>query len=371
MWAHVSGGRYVSGVTQPSEDRAPLRGVARSLDVLFGRIRGEEAGHRAAAPDALARAARALASGHGDPEPLARRIREEAATLFAERSLEPLADAAELLARSAPPSGPSPARDLARELTTPAVSAVLALRLAAARDEARLAELNETFRRLGEEAARALGGALAVAEDRADRENLVGGLVAMGEVGLDEAERMVKEGNDWGVVRNGVVVLGELGGERAITHLMDTLRHHKPQVRRETVHALGRIGGENAVLLLMSRINDDDEGVRAAVARALGSLGSARVVKTLLARLEEEDSEEVAQEILRALGELGDPGAVPAIEKRAVRSFFSRPSPALRLEAYRALALIGTPHARSLIEQATEDRDPDVRALARSFSERG
>jgi HEAT repeat protein len=193
----------------------------------------------------------------------------------------------------------------------------------------------------------------------------------MGDEGLRQAEQMVQEGNEWGVVRNGVVILGELGGERAVAQLMDTIQHHKSQVRRETISALARIGGEGAILLLMGRLEDEDEGVRATAARALGNLGSERVVRTLLARLDQEDSDEVLQEILRALGQLGDPGAVPAIEKRAVGSFLRRRSPpAVRVAAYRALSLIGTPHARQLIEAATEDRDPEVRALARSLAGR-
>jgi hypothetical protein len=411
---------------QPSDDQPPLKGVARSLDDLFTRVLGDPAAPAApagsaprkapptehpephdlnegplldadvlvqeisgptheqprtdpeeerrarvaAAADSLAQAVHAFTADKGDRVAVAQRIRDEALALKEENHLEPLVDATELLARSAPVNGPSEARDLAHFLTTPAVSAGLALRLAAARDETRRAELIETLRRLDEEAAVALGAALADADDRSARRNLVDGLVAMGEEGLKQAEQMVQDGKDWGVVRNGVVIFGELGGERAVAQLMDTIQHHKSQVRRETISALARIGGEGAVLLLMGRLEDEDEGVRATAARALGNLGSERVVRTLLARLEHEDSEEVLQEILRALGQLGDPGAVPAIEKKAVGSFMRRPPSAVRVAAYRALALIGTPHAKQLIETATEDRDGEVRALARSLAGR-
>jgi hypothetical protein len=323
----------------------------------------------AAAADSLAQAVHAFTSDRGDRDGLEQRIRDESNALRDANHLEPIVDATELLARAASVTEPSVARDLAHHLTTPAVSAKLALRLALTRDEVRRGELIEAFRRLDEEAAVALSGALAEADDRSARRNLVDGLVAMGEEGLKQAELMVQEGNDWGVVRNGVVILGELGGERAVAQLMDTVQHHKAQVRRETIAALARIGGEGAILLLMGRLEDEDDGVRATAARALGNLGSERVVKTLLARLDQEDSEEALQEILRALGQLGDPGAVPAIEKRAVGSFLRRKaSPAVRVAAYRALSLIGTPHAKKLIADATEDKDAEVRALARSLS---
>ena len=422
---------------QNSDDQPPLRGVARSLDDLFGKVdkgngaasapgsapspappvssapRGtppppaeaepvelaevplldadvlvqeiagptheqsevdpedERRARIAAAADSLAQAVHNFVQDGGDREALAQRIRDETLTLREENALEPMVEATERLARSAPANDPTHlAIELAHMLTTPSVSAGLALRLAAARDEQRRTELIEMFRRLDEEAAVALAGALAREEDRAARRNLMDGLVAMGELGLAQAEQMVGEGNDWGVVRNGIVILGELGGERAVGHLMDTIQHHRPQVRRETISALARIGGEGAMLLLLGRLDDDDEGVRATAVRALGNLGSDRVVKTLLARLDEEDSEEVIQEILRSLGQLGDPGAVPAIEKRAVGGFFKRPTSDVRVAAYRALSLIGTPHAKSVIQAAIEDKDAEVRALARSLTDR-
>jgi hypothetical protein len=35
--------------------------------------------------------------------------------------------------------------------------------------------------------------------------------------------------------------------------------------------------------------------------------------------------------------------------------------------AYRALAAIGTPHAKKLVESAAEDRDPEVRLAVARF----
>ncbi len=69
--------------------------------------------------------------------------------------------------------------------------------------------------------------------------------------------------------------------------------------------------------------------------------------------------------VLRALGRLGDPGAVNSIEKHAVQTFFSKPRPDVRIAAYRALHNIGTPHARRLINQAVDDKDPQVKGAVR------
>ena len=71
--------------------------------------------------------------------------------------------------------------------------------------------------------------------------------------------------------------------------------------------------------------------------------------------------------ILYALGQLGDPGAVISIEKHAINSFFSRSPTDVRIAAYRALHHIGTPHAKRLLNQAVDDKDPEVKASAREL----
>src|SRR5687767_15566362 len=217
----------------PTDDQRPLRGVARSLDDLFSRVaeppppppasppvhadvldavelaegplldadvlvdeiagpvellpevdHAEERRVRiAAAGDSLAEAVDALVSG-GDPG-LLQRVRDEVATLREERTLDPIADAVERLARLTPAGEPDHAEDeLARQIATPAVAAVLARRLAGAREDGRRQELTDACRRLGEEAAVALSSALTTSTDMSERHNLVAGLVAMGDHGL-------------------------------------------------------------------------------------------------------------------------------------------------------------------------------------------
>ena len=321
-----------------------------------------------AATESLASAVDILVSREGELAELSQRIRDEATRLHEDSTLDPVVDAVERLALAAPLEDPNHiAFEAARSLATPAVAAGLAMRLAGERDDARRGDLTQVCRCLGDEGPVALAMALAEADDRSARRNLVDGLVAMGEKGLNQAEMMVQEGNAWGVVRNGVAILGELGGERAVEHLMDTLRHHHPKVRRETLTALSRVGGEGAILLVMGTLDDSDDEVRATAVRAAGVLGSERMLKALLARLDEEESQDVQEEILRALGRFGDPVVVHAIEKRAVRGFFSRPPVSTRIAAYRALAAIGTPRARSLVEAAADDKDAEVKSVARSL----
>jgi HEAT repeat protein len=242
----------------------------------------------------------------------------------------------------------------------------LAVRIAGSRDEERRLSLTRICTQLGSEAAAAVARAMADADDRNHRRNLVNSLAGMGELGMRQAEQMVEDGT-WQVVRNGVSILAEVGGEQAVEHLVQTLAHHNPKVRNETILALGKIGGETPTLLILNKLDDADAHVRASAARAMGTLGTERTVRNLLERLDEEHEEEVQLELLRALGQIGDPGAVPAIEKRALGRLFKKPPTPVRVAAYRALALIGTPHAKRLLEDAANDKDVDVRTVARSL----
>lgn len=255
---------------------------------------------------------------------------------------------------------------LARELVLPGVASKLAIHLGAAREEEARERMIRATAALGGEMATVLSEALAQTDERAARRTYVDAMIALGEDGRAEAERMVDDPR-WFVVRNGVAILGGVGTESDVQHLTSHLAHEDARVRRETVRSLARIGGDDAGLLLLGMVDDADPDVRASVATALGALGVEKAVKPLLQRLEKEEEQKVQVQILRALGALGDPGAVTAIEKRAVGSFFSRSPVPVRVAAYRALASIGTPHAMDLLEAALDDKDEDVRTIARSL----
>ncbi len=161
-------------------------------------------------------------------------------------------------------------------------------------------------------------------------------MVALGDEAMPVVQRMLED-ERWFVVRNAVAILGEIGSERAVELVVSTLAHEDARVRREGTLALAKVGGEDAGMLVYGMIEDPDPEVRLAAAMAAGELKVERALKPLLALLEEETDPDVVVGVLHALGQLGDPSAVNAIEKRAVASFFSRRPTAVRIAAYRAL----------------------------------
>ncbi len=338
-------------------------------DIVWEPVISQEGPARQPKPDA--QVFRVAVETFMQSDPLAREgqgraIREMAAALREAGSLDALADTVKRLALEKGDPADEACLAMARSLVTPAVASRLAARLASEREEGRRAELITVCRRIGHDMALAVSDALSDTTDRYARRVFMEAMVAMGEDGMDVVQEMMEDSR-WFVVRNAVAVLGEVGGPRAIELITTALAHSDARVRKEAILALARIGGEDAGMLVYGMIEDADADVRLAATMAAGELKVERALKPLLGLLENEGDQDVVEGILHALGRLGDPGAVPAIEKRAVSSFFSRPPADVRIAAYRALHKIGTPHARSLLEEAAKDKNTEVRTAVRQL----
>jgi HEAT repeat protein len=282
-----------------------------------------------------------------------------------------LADAAEALALFS--SREPDALELARSMVTPGVATLLAGRLPEASEEDRRAELIAILPKLGEEMALATLEALKEEAldgdaDRATRRAYLAVVSAMADDGSDILVRMTEDAN-WRIVRNAIHLIGERGESDAADQLKRTASHSDPRVRKEALIALSKIGGEEAGVVAKVHLEDEDAGVRAQAARTVGVLKIELALRPLLALLENESDLDVSVEAIRSLGLLGDPAAVPALEKKATWSLFSRTKQQIRVAAYRALGAIGSPHAMELVEKAAKDRDDEVRHTAESILE--
>lgn len=87
-------------------------------------------------------------------------------------------------------------------------------------------------------------------------------------------------------------------------------------LREAAARALGLAGDLGAVPPLMRRLDEDpDEDVRKAAAHALGALRARETVPSLLARvLDPAEAHWVTAEAAAALGEIGDPSVISALE---------------------------------------------------------
>ena len=277
------------------------------------------------------------------------------------RALDEIASTVDILLLQA--SWDEDVENLVGELVNEDVSAQMAVRLGRVQVEEERARLIQAYATLGDPVAVAIADALTDTEDRLARKTYVAALGAFGSAGADAVEKMLQDSR-WFVVRNGVAVLGVVAGPGAIEQLTASLANEHPGVRRETVRSLAKVGGENAGLLVTSMLGDSDPEVRAEAARAVSALKVERAYKPLMEILKQGDEEEVIEQVLRALGGLGDASAVSAIEKRVKGSMFSSPPTGVRIAGLSALASIGTPHAMSLVKKARTDKDPEVSSAA-------
>lgn len=254
---------------------------------------------------------------------------------------------------------------LAVELTTPTVASCLVAQVAASTDEEEREKGAWILSRIGPEGPLALRDALEESPDRAERRNILDALVTLGPDAFEMAREMVRDSR-WYVVRNGVTILGELGGESAVGYLTGTLAAKDPRVRRETIMALTKIGGQDAETLILGMLDDGAPQVRATACRVLGAMGSQKAVKPLLPLLKDED-QHTQVECLQALGNIGDASAVRPIVKKATGGFFSRPPREVRITAFRALAGIGTPEALRTLQKGAKDGDEGVRTVCKAL----
>jgi HEAT repeat protein len=240
----------------------------------------------------------------------------------------------------------------------------LVQRLGRARSEEERTGLRSTLLHIGADTVTPLVRELVAAKDVSARRSYRDALVALDHVGVPLLEDMVGD-ERWFVVRNMVGILGEIRSADAVEHFRRTIEHSDARVRRETVLALSKVGGEEAVPLLAKGLNDVEASLRGTAAVGLGLTKLPVAVGPLLLRLQQESDTEVELEIVRALGRVGDPRAVPVLAERASGGgFFSRVPSAIRVEATRALGEIGGDAARAVLQRLLRERNAEVREAA-------
>lgn len=293
-------------------------------------------------------------------------IRRLAEDMLEQRELNAVARSVGRLAAAAGEPPDEEILALAESISSPMVLGRLAIHVGSERDEERREAFYRACRNLGEPMARAIRDDLAESTDRHARRVHCEALVEMGPVGRKMVEEMVMDENRF-LVRNAVTILGDTGGDRAVELVTSALANPDARVRLEALRSLAKLGDEDSGDLVLGLLDDSDRDVRIAAAVAAGELHVERALRHVIRMLDETKDPDEAIALVRALGHLGDPGAVPSIEKHAVRTLFSKPRTDVRIAAYRALHQIGTPHARRLLNQAVDDKEPAVKAAVKEM----
>lgn len=170
----------------------------------------------------------------------------------------------------------------------------------------------------------------------------------------------------WYVVRNVVFVLGQIGGEAAADLLAGAARHPDARVRRTVVHALGQAPPAKRVPMLIGLLESTDGQTVSAALTMLARDADRRMTAALLERVSapgfEARPDDVKIALVAALGDATGEEVVATLEQILHRGgWFARRAPERTAAAF-ALARIGTPAARAVLQAGLHARADAIRA---------
>ena len=181
----------------------------------------------------------------------------------------------------------------------------------------------------------------------------------------------------WFLVRNITYILGRIGKEQALPYLQKSFNHSEIRVRREAIQALGLIGGSKAEALLIRALTDLDVRIRAMAAINLGKIGKAAALASLLEIVQSKEFPKKdpteTKAFFDAIGMVGSNDAIPVLKDiLEKKSLFGRGKDDLRVGAANALAMVGTPEAKAILEAGRDSKDESIRnACARAMRGQG
>ena len=223
---------------------------------------------------------------------------------------------------------------------------------------------------LGEELVSPIADAIAtdVSDRTRDRLSLI--LVAFGQAGRRQVERL-KNSDNREVRRTAIRLLRELGGEGALPELTQMLHDRSPQVQREAVRAILNIGSQRALEVLQNAITNGAVEARDTIMKSLASVRDDRAAAMfgyIVSHVEHRgEFQPVYLGAIEALGALKAVDGVKALREALYRGEWWAPrrTASLRSAAAASLARIGTPEAIDVLEQALSAGPRGVRAAVR------
>jgi hypothetical protein len=192
---------------------------------------------------------------------------------------------------------------------------------------------------------------------------------ALAEIGKSAIELFVPFIDDrrWFLVRNITYILGRIGQEQTLPYIQKAFNHDDVRVKREAIQALGIIGGPKAVGFLVKALSDEDVRIRSMAAINLGKVGKTAGLIPLLEvvqskEFQKKESAEV-KSFFDAIGMVGSNDATPVLQQILERkSWFGRGTmDEMRSGAANALAMIGSPEARAILEAGRDSKDNTIR----------
>ncbi len=228
---------------------------------------------------------------------------------------------------------------------------------------------------LGDKTANRIMQILCSEESAANRKLLSDILVRSGTAALKTIYEYLND-ERWYVVRNAVVIMGEIRSQDSLAELSLLLQHDDIRVRRETIRALSKIGGKRAIKNLLQTAVAGDQEIRRQAILSLGAMRATAAVPTLQVLLKQKGwsqrEVDLKKDTIRALGEIRDPDATPELVRILKRKHWihRQLNDELRTAAAEALGDIADERTLKALDRATNDRNSNVaRAAAQALKQ--
>jgi hypothetical protein len=199
-------------------------------------------------------------------------------------------------------------------------------------------------------------------------------LAAFGEPAVAEALKRLGDPRPH-YVRNLLMLLRRAGTRSVLAQVRPLLKHADVRIRLEALAVLLRFKDAAANDLLRREILSKDPDVASQAAFLAGQYRVSAVVDNLRALLKGtilfESDYAVNEELIRALGEIGDPRAVPDLEKLARSTFSLHPAAMARMKQtlFASLGQYPREKIRTLLQIGERSGDEQVRKECRKLAE--
>jgi hypothetical protein len=160
--------------------------------------------------------------------------------------------------------------------------------------------------------------------------------------GTDRLLALISTRTDWQLTRNLVEVAGEARVDAAVPYLARFLEDHDERLRRAALVAMARIGSAASTEPLRDVLKSGTPELRSLVLSSIGGPHARPLAALLATHAEKERNPDILRECFRALGRIGTPEAIEALESAAGRrATFSRRNKAARAAAGDVLRALG------------------------------
>jgi HEAT repeat protein len=266
-------------------------------------------------------------------------------------------------------------RDLLGRLASPLNMASMAALLHQRDPEIPASQIYSLLALMGRPAAQYLVGCLEVEEDRNRRQHLLSAIRAIGRNSVPPLREALAS-PQWFMVRNAVMLLGEIDHKPAFEDVALALEHRDVRVRRAAIQAVTTLGDPHeAAGVLAENLPRMEAASQLDTLSALGELKSPRAVPAVAEVLQNPkgSQEEAARLRLRAveiLGLIGSSDAVGPLQDLFKKKGFigGRESTPMRLPAAKSLSIINTREPREALALVMDqESQEDVRAVIRQY----